>query len=125
ANRLADAARACGIPIFVATTAHSRDRSSWTLNMLENGERFLFDGEEGTEVAAELNTSETTRIEKTRDSAWFATDLHLRLTNLRISKVVLAGVAPHGCVEQTTRDAYAYNKRAKIVTDAVADALTE
>ena len=125
ANRLADAARACGIPIFVVTTVHSRDRSTWTLNMLEIGEGFLFDGEVGAEVAAELNTSETTRIEKTRDSAWFATDLHLRLTNLRISKVVLAGVSTHGCIAQTTRDAYAYNMRATIVTDAVADARTE
>lgn len=125
ANRLADAARDAGVPIFVITTVHSRDRSTWTLNMLEVGEGFLFDGEEGTEVVAEINTSETTRIEKTRDSAWFATDLHLRLTNLRINRIVLAGVSTHGCIAQTTRDAYAYNMRATIVTDAVADARTD
>ncbi|HIW46572.1 MAG TPA: cysteine hydrolase [Candidatus Yaniella excrementigallinarum] len=125
ANRLADAAHDAGIPIFVITTVHSRDRSTWTLNMLEIGEGFLFDGEEGTEVVAELNTSETTRIEKTRDSAWFATDLHLRLTNLHITRIILAGVSTHGCIAQTTRDAYAHNMRATIVTDAVADARTE
>src|SRR5699024_12224954 len=57
ANRLADAAHDAGIPIFVITTVHSRDRSTWTLNMLEIGEGFLFDGEEGTEVVADRKST--------------------------------------------------------------------
>lgn len=121
ANRLSDAAHKADIPVFVITTVHSRDKSTWTLNMLEAGEGFLFDGDEGTEVIPGLNTAETTRVEKTRDSAWFGTDLHLRLTNLKVARIVLAGVSTHGCIGQTTRDAYAHNFRATIVTDAVAD----
>ena len=121
ANQLADAARAADIPVFVITTVHSRDESTWTLGMLEAGEGFLFSGDEGTQVVPGLDTTDTTRIEKTRDSAWFATDLHLRLTNLKVDRVVLAGVSTHGCVGQTARDAYAYNLRITIVTDAVGD----
>lgn len=122
ANRLACAAHKADVPIFVVTTVHSRDGSTWTLNMLEAGEGYLFSGDEGTEVVAGLDTSQTTRVEKTRDSAWFATDLHLRLTNLKVNRIVLAGVSTHGCVGQTARDAYAHNIRTTIVTDAVADA---
>lgn len=121
ANRLADAARQAEIPIFVVTTVHSRDESTWTLGMLAAGEGFLFNGDEITEVVPGLDTSDTTRIEKTRDSAWFATDLHLRLSNLGVDRIVLAGVSTHGCVGQTARDAYAYNIRTTIVTDAVGD----
>lgn len=121
ANRLANAARAANIPIFVITTVHSRDESTWTLGMLEAGEGYLFSGDEGTEVIPGLDTSKTTRIEKTRDSAWFATDLHMRLTNLDVNHIVMAGVSTHGCVGQTARDAYAYNIRSTIVTDAVRD----
>lgn len=121
ANRLRDAARRADVPVFVITTVHSRDESTWTLNMLEVGEGFLFAGDEGTQVISGLNTKETTRVEKTRDSAWFGTDLQLRLTNLGIKRIVMAGVSTHGCIAQTSRDAYAHNTRVTVVTDAVAD----
>lgn len=122
ANRLSEAAHQADIPVFVVTTVHSRDTSTWTLNMLEAGEGFLFSGEEGTEVIPGLNTNQTTRIEKTRDSAFFSTDLHLRLMNLKVNRIVIAGVSTHGCVSQTARDAYAHNIRTTVVRDATADA---
>ena len=121
ANQLRDAARQADVPVFVITTVHSRDESTWTLNMLEAGEGFLFAGDEGTQVISGLNTNETTRVEKTRDSAWLGTDLQLRLTNLGVNRIVMAGVSTHGCIAQTSRDAYAHNTRVTIVTDAVAD----
>lgn len=121
ANRLSAAALEAKLPVFVVTTVHSRDTSTWTLNMLKAGEGFLFSGEEGTEVISGLNTENTTRIEKTRDSAFFATDLHLRLTNLGINRIVLAGVSTHGCISQTAREAYAHNIRTVLVSDATAD----
>lgn len=121
ANRLIDAANAADLPVFVITTEHSRDESTWTLNMLQAGEGFLFHGDEGTQVVPGLNTTYTTQVEKTRDSAFFGTDLHLRFINLKIGRIILAGVSTHGCVAQTTRDAYALNLRTTIVTDAVAD----
>src|SRR5690625_7412715 len=97
ANKLRDAALKANVPVFVITTVHSRDESTWTLGMLEAGEGYLFNGKEGTAVAPGLNTSETTRVEKTRDSAWFATDLHLRLTDLGLDGIVLARRSTDGC----------------------------
>jgi nicotinamidase-related amidase len=121
ANALADAARAHDVPIFLITTEHSRDRSTWTLNMLDDDQGFLFHGDDSTAVVEDLVTEGMTRVEKTRDSAWFGTDLSLRLRNLCVGRIVLAGVSTHGCIAQTTRDAYAHNVRTTLVTDAIAD----
>ncbi|MGO1257798.1 MAG: cysteine hydrolase family protein [Brachybacterium sp.] len=118
---LAEAARRAEVPILLITTEHSRDRSTWTLSMLDDDQGFLFHGDPGTEVVHELDTTGMTRIEKTRDSAWFGTDLLLRMRNLQVERVVMAGVSTHACIAQTARDAYANNVRAVIVTDAVAD----
>ena len=121
ANLLSDAAKAAGVPVFLITTEHSRDRSTWTLNMLDDGQGYLFHGEPSTELVEGLETEDVTRVEKTRDSAWFATDLELRLRNFDVTRVVLAGVSTSACIAQTAREAYARNIRATIVTDAIAD----
>lgn len=118
---LAGAARRAEVPIFLISTEHSRDRSTWTLSMLDDDQGFLFHGDRGTEVIEELDTTGMTRIEKTRDSAWLGTDLQLRLQNLQRDRVLIAGVSTHACIAQTARDAYAHNLRATVITDAVAD----
>ena len=120
-RRLADGARRHGVPIFLITTEHSRDRSTWTLSMLDDDQGYLFHGDAGTATVAELDTTGMTRLEKTRDSAWLGTDLPLRLRNMRVGRVVIAGVSTHACIAETARDAYAHNVRATVVTDAVAD----
>ncbi|WP_238148013.1 cysteine hydrolase family protein [Rothia halotolerans] len=121
ANRLSEAAKAVGVPVFLITTEHSRDRSTWTLSMLDDGQGYLFHGDSSTELVEGLSTEDVTRVEKTRDSAWFATDLELRLKNFGVAHVFLAGVTTSGCIAQTARDAYARNVRTTIVTDAIAD----
>jgi len=120
-SSLADAARRAGLPIFLISTEHSRDRSTWTLSMLEDDQGFLFHGAPGTQIIAELETEGMTRLEKTRDSAWLGTDLLMRLHNLEVRRVMVAGVSAHACIAQTARDAYAHNVRATVVADAVAD----
>lgn len=120
-SALVAAAHRADVPIFLISTEHSRDRSTWTLSMLDDGQGYLFHGDPGTQIIAELDTSGMTRIEKTRDSAWFGTDLLMRLHNLQVTRVVIAGVSAHACITQTARDAYANNIRATVVTDAVAD----
>lgn len=121
-NALMAAAKAAGLPVFLITTEHSRDRSTWTLPMLDDDQGFLFHGEGNTEIVEGVDTAHVTRMEKTRDSAWFGTDLHLRLANIGIERVVLAGVSTHSCIAQTARDAFAHNLRVTIAADAVADA---
>jgi len=120
-HRLTAAAHAAGVPAFLITTEHSRDRSTWTLTMLDDDRGFLFPGDESTRVIDELDTEDLTRIEKTRDSAFFGTDLLLRLGNLGVDTVLLAGVSTHACIAQTARDAFANNVRAQVITDATAD----
>lgn len=118
---LVEAALRAELPIFLISTEHSRDRSTWTLNMLDDDQGYLFHGDPGAQTISELDTSGMTRIEKTRDSAWLGTDLLMRLHNLDVSRVMIAGVSAHACITQTARDAYAHNIRATVVTDAVAD----
>lgn len=121
ANTLSQSAKRAGSPVFVITTVHSRDRSTWTLNMLDDGQGYLFNGDPTTQIVEGLDVEHATRIEKTRDSAFFGTDLMSRLRNLQVERLVLAGVSTHGCIAQTARDAYAHNVRVVIATDAVAD----
>ena len=90
--------------------------------MRDDDQGFAFDDEDKTRLIDGLDTDEVTRIEKTRDSAWFATDLHLRLGALSIERIVLTGVSTHSCVAQTARDGFAHNFRVVIAEDAVADA---
>lgn len=121
AVELRAAAQQAQVPVFVITTVHSRDRSTWTLSMLEDDQGYLFSGDPGTELIHEIETEGTTRLEKTRDSAWFGTDLLLRVHNLGVDRVVIAGVSTHACIAQTARDAYANNVHAVIVADAIVD----
>lgn len=120
-EQLTAAARSAGVPAFLITTEHSRDRSTWTLTMLEDDQGFLFPRDDTTRVIDELDTGGLTRIEKTRDSAFFGTDLLLRLGNLGVGTVLIAGVSTHACIAQTARDAFANNVRAHVITDATAD----
>lgn len=120
-HRLTTAAHTAEVPTFLITTEHSRDLSTWTLTMLDDDRGFLFHGDETTRAIGELDTAGLTRIEKTRDSAFFGTDLLLRLGNLGVDTVLLAGVSTHACIAQTARDAFANNVRAQVVTDATAD----
>src|SRR5699024_3971234 len=97
-HRLAEGARRAGVPIFLISTEHSRDRSTWTLSMLDDDQGFLFHGDAGTATVAELDTTGMTRLEKTRDSAWLGTDLPLRLRNLGVDRVMIAGASAHACI---------------------------
>ena len=45
-NELAAFARSTGMPIFNIRTEHAADKSTWTLNMLDDGQGFLFEGSE-------------------------------------------------------------------------------
>lgn len=121
ANALTAAARAAQIPIFLVSTEHSRDRSTWTLSMLDDGQGYLFHGDPTAEVLPELDTDGVTRIEKTRDSAWFGTDLLLRVRNLGVQRVVIVGVSTHACIAATARDAFANNVRCTIVPEGIGD----
>ncbi len=113
-------AREAGTPVYVIRTEHQRDKSTWTLSMLDDDQGFLFTGTEQAEPVEGLQIEGLPEMVKTRDSAFFGTDLLQRLRNLSVDTVVLAGVATHNCVAQTAADAYANNLRVVYAEDAIA-----
>ncbi|KLU10295.1 cysteine hydrolase family protein [Kocuria sp. SM24M-10] len=119
-NELIAAAREGGCPILLIRTQHERDRSTWTVNMHDDGQGFAYPGTEQSQYVAGLDTEDGVGLVKTRDSAFFDTDLAARLRNLGANRLVLCGISTHSCVAQTAIDAFAHNFRVAVARDAVA-----
>lgn len=118
-NALMSEAHESGVPVYVIRTEHQRDKSTWTVSMLDDDQGFLFTGTEQAEPVDGLHLDGLPELVKTRDSAFFGTDLLQRLRNLAVDQVVLAGVSTHNCVAQTGADAYANNLRVVYAKDAI------
>jgi nicotinamidase-related amidase len=118
-NELIRAAREDGRPVFLARTEHQRDRSTWTLNMLEDDQGFAFPGTEQARFLDKLDTGEHIEIVKTRDSCFHGTDFLEHLRRLDVTHLLLCGVSTHSCVNQTASDAFAHDFHAAIAVDAV------
>ncbi|MDQ0078724.1 nicotinamidase-related amidase [Arthrobacter oryzae] len=117
-NALMDAARRSGAKVLLVKTEHERDKSTWTLNMLEDDQGFIFRGSEQADFVPGLVTAGLPQLVKTRDSAFLGTDLLWRLRNWESDTIVLAGVSTHNCVAQTGADAFGHNIRVIYATDA-------
>lgn len=122
-NRLIARAFRAGSPVVNVRTEHRRDQSTWTLNMLADDQGFAFVGEPSACCLPELQVAGAMELVKTRDSAFFHTDLGPRLRNMAIDRLVLCGISAHGCVAATAADAYAHNVDAVLVEDAIASHL--
>jgi nicotinamidase-related amidase len=120
ANELIRAATEQGTSIYNVVTEHARDRSTWTLNMLDDGQGYLLAGGDDTKPVPGLNLETAHTVVKTRDSAFFETNLAELLHSNQVEKLVLLGVSTHGCVLQTAADAYAHNFRVVLARDAIA-----
>ncbi|TKV29045.1 cysteine hydrolase [Arthrobacter sp. NamB2] len=118
-NGLITAARAGGVPVLLARTEHLRDRSTWTLSMLDDDQGFIFRGTRQAEFVEGLDVEGIETVTKTRDSAFFGTDLAERLRAQGVESVVLAGVSTHNCVAHTGADAFAQNFRVSYALDAI------
>lgn len=129
-GRQADMVRACNtliadarqndVKVLLVKTEHEEDKSTWTLNMLEDNQGFIFRGTAQAEFVSGLATAGLPHLLKTRDSAFLGTDLLLRLRNWRADTIVLAGVSTHNCIAQTAADAFAHNIRVVHAADATA-----
>jgi nicotinamidase-related amidase len=118
-NELLTAFSANGHKALLIGTEHERDKSTWSLNMLDDGQGFIFRGTEQAGFVRGLATDGLPRLVKTRDSAFVGTDLLARLRNWDVDEVVLAGVSTHNCIAQTAADAFARNIRVTYARDAV------
>lgn len=113
-------ASARGLPIVNVVTEHARDKSTWTLSMLEDDQGFNFTGTEqagllpGITLPGGVHT-----VKKMRDSAFHGTDLAQRLRLMRVTHLLVCGVESENCVALTARDAFAHDFYAAIAMDAV------
>lgn len=115
---LARDAHAAGAPVIEVHTVHAPDRSTWTIDMREDDEGVVIDGTPGSERLTELDLTPTVVVHKTRDSAFFGTDLVEHLRGVR--RPALVGVSTESCVRATAADAYAHDLRSVLVADATA-----
>ncbi|ABM09723.1 nicotinamidase-related amidase [Pseudarthrobacter sp. PvP004] len=118
-NSLTNAALQAGSKVLLVETVHERDKSTWSLNMLEDDQGFIFRGSEQAEFVPGLLTADLPRLIKTRDSAFFGTDLAMRLRNWGVDTVILAGISAHNCIAQTAADAFAHNIKAVYAAEAI------
>ncbi len=119
-NGLISAASDKGAPVVLVKTEHERDRSTWTLNMLDDDQGFIFRGSRQADFVPGLHVDGLSQLVKTRDSAFLGTDLLLRLRNWKVDGAILAGVSAHNCVAQTGADAFAHNIRVAYAREALA-----
>jgi nicotinamidase-related amidase len=118
ANILIERAAAAGAPVIEVRTAHQPDRSTWALNMREDDSGMVIAGTPGADPVPGLRTDGATVVIKTRDSAFFRTELEDLLSG--IETIALAGVSTESCIATTAADAYARDLRVILVDEAVA-----
>lgn len=118
-NELIRAAHDAGRPVFLVRTQHERDRSTWTVNMMEDDQGFAFPGTRQAQFLDGLVTGDHIEIVKTRDSSFHRTDLLERLEERGVTHLLLCGISTHSCVNQTASDAFAHDFHASIAVDAV------
>ena len=118
-NLLVDRAHRDGAPVVEVRTVHAHDRSTWALNMLEDGEGVALEGTTGAQRLGGLRPADHVVV-KTRDSAFHGTGLSSWLEGRGVGSVVLAGVSTESCIAATAMDAYAHDIEVTLVGDATA-----
>jgi nicotinamidase-related amidase len=119
-NQLIEAFMSASLPVLLVRTQHKRDRSTWTLNMLDDGRGYLFNDQPDAAYVDGLLTDGTIEILKTRDSAFHDTNLGAILKKHAIDHIFIAGISTHSCILYTAADAYAENYRVTLAQDAIA-----
>lgn len=120
ANELIEAARAARRPVVLVRTVHERDRSTWTINMLEDGEGFAFPGTEQASYVGGLDTCGGLDVTKTRDDAFHRTQLLDELARRDVNHLLIGGVSIHSCVAATAASAFAHDLHVSIAGAVIA-----
>ena len=128
AQRLADAARAAGVPVvFVGLmTAPEDDSAAWAERLRRQGRDPAADfalcraGERGAAFAGPIPLVGEPVVPKLRYSGFFRTDLDAQLQRLGVDTLVVAGLTTDCCVDCTVRDAFHLDYHVFIAADACA-----
>lgn len=126
-NKLRAASHAAKIPIIFTRLCYNEDYSDAGVQMEEQPQirelRGLIRGTWDAEVLDDL-APDTSRgeivINKTRNSAFFNTDLEDVLRSRGVNQLLCTGVASNVCVESTVRDGAARDYYCKTLSDATA-----
>ena len=119
-NELIGEARRVGRTVIFVRTAHARTPDTWTLNMRDDAQGYLFENSDDVQFVEGLDVKEgDVSITKLRDSAFHGTILEQMLRELHAETLILAGVSTQSCILQTAADAYARNFRVILVEEAI------
>lgn len=128
AQRLADAARAAGVPVvFVGLmTAPEDDSTAWAERLRRQGRDPAEDfalcrtGTRGAAFAGPIPLVGEPVVAKLRYSGFFRTDLDAQLQRLGVDTLVVAGLTTDCCVDCTVRDAFHLDYHVFLASDACA-----
>lgn len=119
ATRLASCARANDVPVVEVHTVHDPRGSTWTRSMKADEQGMALAGSPGVERLAGIVPGDVV-ITKTRDSAFFGTDLLAVLRRWGVDRLVLVGVSTESCIAATATEAFAHDLDVIVVKDATA-----
>ncbi len=128
AERLAEAARAAGVPvIFVGLmTDAALDSPAWAERMRRRGgdpdaeSSLCRIGTHGAAFVGPQPLAGEPVVPKLRYSGFFGTDLDARLTALGVDTLVVCGLTTECCVDCTVRDAFHLDYHVFLAADACA-----
>jgi nicotinamidase-related amidase len=128
AQALADSARAAGVPVvFVGlSTTPETDSPAWNERMRRRGGDPDVDGAlcragaVGSEFYGPKPLPGELVVPKTRYSGFVGTDLDVRLTEMDVDTLVVAGLTTECCVDSTVRDAFDLDYHVFVAADACA-----
>jgi nicotinamidase-related amidase len=128
ARRLAASARAAGAPVvFVGlSTTPETDSPVWNERLRRRGGDPDVDaalcraGEAGSEFYGPKPTPGELVVFKTRYSGFVGTDLDVKLTEMGVDTLVVAGLTTECCVDSTVRDAFDLDYHVFVAADACA-----
>lgn len=110
------------LPIYTIVTEHKKDKSTWTLGMLDEDTGVLLeDSYEARVIDGIVETPYDIKIVKTRMDAFLNTNFEKQLRNDNVDLLVCGGVYTHGCVYHTAIGAHERNIRSIIASDCLSD----
>ena len=128
AERLAQAARAVGVPVvFVGLfTTPETDSPAWNERMRRRGGDPEIDavlcraGEVGSDFYGPKPAPGELVVPKTRYSGFVGTDLDVKLKQMGVDTLLVAGLTTECCVDSTVRDAFDLDYHVFVAADACA-----
>lgn len=126
-NKVRAASHAAKIPVIFTRLCYNEDYSDAGVQMEEQPQikelrgfvRGTWDADVLDELAPDTTRGEVV-IDKTRNSAFFKTELEDLLRSRGVNQLLCTGVASNVCVESTVRDGVAMDYYCKTLSDATA-----